>query len=145
MSSQCDPLTKSIAAASRTNIVDGELTMVVNVVIAAVEKHGNTSANSATVIDNVLHKLLDKVSGDATSSLEESADTSSKGRFPTSNMLPVLVRAASVDALNRVKDICSAASGVTALRASVTVDALCRGSSSQGCDDDSLSELHSTY
>lgn len=119
--------------------------MVVNVVIAAVEKHGNTSTNSATVIDNVLHKFLDKVSGDATSTLEESADASSKARFPASNMLTVLVRAASVDALDVVKDVRSAASGVATLRASLTVDTLCRGSSSQSCDDDALSELHSKY
>jgi hypothetical protein len=119
--------------------------MVVNVVITAVEKHGNASANSATVIDNVLHKFLDKVSGDATSALEESADTSSKRGFPASNVFTVLVRAASVNALDGVKDVRSAASGIATLQASITVDALCHGSSSQSCDDNSLSELHSTY
>ncbi len=119
--------------------------MVINVVISAVEKHGNTSANSAAVIDNILHKFLDKVSGNATGALKESADTSSKGRFPAGNVLTVLVRAAGVDALDRIKDVRSAASGVATLRASFTVDTLCRGSSSQSCDDNALSELHSEY
>lgn len=111
--------------------------MAVDIVIAGVKENRNTATDMASMVNNILHKFLDKVTRDTASALEESTNTSAKLGLPACDMLTVLVPAVRINFLNKVINVGSATTCDAALRTASAVNAKGRGADGHSRDDNS--------
>lgn len=108
-------LTQARASTRAGDVVDSQLAMGIDVIIAAIKEDGNAAALCASVVDNVLHERFDEIARDAAGSLQVRAEARAVKGPPAGNFLAIVVGAAVINALDMVEDVGGATAQAAAL------------------------------